>query len=297
MTDTPLANIGDLTKPATVFIEKISDAVGGIFKPYQLVRVAKAEAETERIRAEAQIQITDLQRRAMHRFLQEEARKQTNIEEITQRALPLLNENASPQNVSNDWITNFFDKSRIVSDDQMQELWSRVLAGEANSPGTFSRRTVNVLADLDKGDAELFTKLCGFGWVINGVVVPLIFDAQASIYNAQGINFESLIQLDSLSLVQFKTVAGFSWGSLPKRLQVFFHGRSVELTLPNDTDNNLDLGHVLLTKAGQELAAICGATPVEGFFDFVYDEWATNGLRVEEGRPNKAPQRLARRCR
>ena len=139
-----MANIGDLTKPATVLIEKISDAVGGIFKPYQMVRVARAEAEAERIRAEAQIQITDLQRRAMYRFLQEEANKQAHIEEITRRALPLLEENATPENVANDWITNFFDKSRIVSDDQMQELWSRVLAGEANSPGAFSRRTVNL---------------------------------------------------------------------------------------------------------------------------------------------------------
>jgi len=51
MTDDPLAKLGDLTKPATVLIEKISDAVGGIFKPHQLVRVAKAEAEVERIRA------------------------------------------------------------------------------------------------------------------------------------------------------------------------------------------------------------------------------------------------------
>ncbi len=37
MTDNPLAKLGDLTKPATVLIEKISDAVGGVFKPYQIV--------------------------------------------------------------------------------------------------------------------------------------------------------------------------------------------------------------------------------------------------------------------
>lgn len=288
MTDNSLANIGDLTKPATVLIERISDAVGGIFKPYQLVRVAKAEAEAERIRAEAQIQITDLQRRAMYRFLQEEARKQANIEGITQRALPLLKEDASPENIANDWITNFFDKSRIVSDEEMQELWSRVLAGEANSPGAFSRRTVNLLADLDKGDAELFTKLCGFGWMILNVV-PLIFDVEAAIYNGQGINFNSLIHLESLGLVQFDNLAGFQRMRLPKRLRVFFYGRPVELTLPNDTGNQLELGHLLLTRAGQELAPICGAMPVEGFFDFVYDKWAANSLVPKREAEQSAP--------
>ena len=75
MTDNPLANLGDLTKPATTLIEKISDAVGGIFKPYQIVRVANAEAEASRVQAESQIQVTDLHRRAMQRFLEEEAKK------------------------------------------------------------------------------------------------------------------------------------------------------------------------------------------------------------------------------
>jgi hypothetical protein len=49
--ENPIAKLGDLSKPATVLIEKISDAVGGIFKPYQIVRVAKAEAEANRIQA------------------------------------------------------------------------------------------------------------------------------------------------------------------------------------------------------------------------------------------------------
>ena len=122
MTDNPLANLGDLTKPATTLIEKISDAVGGIFKPYQIVRVANGEAEASRVQTESQIQVTDLHRRAMQRFLEEEAKKQSNIEAITQNALPLLEDKSAPQNVADDWITNFFDKSRIVSDGDMQTL-------------------------------------------------------------------------------------------------------------------------------------------------------------------------------
>src|SRR6266478_5107627 len=95
--ESSLINLGELSKPATVLIEKISDAVGGVFKPYQIVRVAKAEAEAEQIHAAAQIQVTDLHRRAMYRFLEEEAKKQSNIEGITQKALPLLEEKSRPQ--------------------------------------------------------------------------------------------------------------------------------------------------------------------------------------------------------
>jgi hypothetical protein len=72
--DNPLINLGDISRPATVLIEKISGAVGGYFKPYQIKRVAKAEAEAELIKAEAQLQITDLHRRAVNRFIAEEAK-------------------------------------------------------------------------------------------------------------------------------------------------------------------------------------------------------------------------------
>ena len=113
MSENPLVNIGELSRPATVLIEKISDAVGGVFKPYQIVRVAKAEAEAEKIRADAEIVVEDIHRRAMHRFFEEEAKKQKNIEDITQKALPNLNDDAKSENVEDDWISNFFDKCRI----------------------------------------------------------------------------------------------------------------------------------------------------------------------------------------
>ena len=289
MTENPLAKLGNLTKPATVLIEKISDALGGIFKPYQIVRVVKAEAEAERIRAESQIQVTDIHRRAMHRFLVEEAKRQSNIENITQKALPHLKEDSSPQNVEDDWITNFFDKCRIISDDDMQKLWSRVLAGEANSPGAFSRRTVNLLADLDKDDAELFMRLCSFGWMIGDDIVPLVYDVRDEIYNRHRINFDTLLDLESLGFVQFHNIRGFRRWRLPKKVTIFYHGRQVKLTFPKDAENDLDVGKVLPTRAGQELTHVCGSRPVDGFFDFVYDRWASQSLvpkrETEQGAP------------
>lgn len=288
MTEYPLVDLGNLTKPATLLIEKISNLVGGIFKPYQLKRVAKAEAEVEMIRAESRIRVTDCERRALYRFLEEEAKRQSNIEDITRKALPHLKEDSSPQNVEDDWITNFFEKCRIVSDDDMQKLWSRVLAGEANSPGAFSRKTVNLLADLDKNDAELFTRLCSFGWTI-GNLIPLVYEIDHEVYNLHGINFRSLGDLESLGFVQFDALAGFQHMKLPNKVTVFYYGRPVELTFPKGAENRLHLGYVLLTRAGQELAPVCESKPVHGFFDFVYDRWASVLLvpkrEAEQGAP------------
>jgi hypothetical protein len=84
---TSMIDLGEISKPATVLVEKIADAVGGMFRPYQIKRIARAEAEADIIRAQGQIEVTDLQRRAMRRFVAEEAKKQGNMESITRRSL------------------------------------------------------------------------------------------------------------------------------------------------------------------------------------------------------------------
>ena len=268
-TSKSLINLSGLAKPADTLIRKISSAASIL---YGLEKIAEAEAKAALITARSEIEITDLQRRAANRWMAEEAQRQKNMEDITAKALPQLNEGAKPDSMDNDWISNFFDKCRIVSDDEMQGLWSRVLAGEANAPGSYSKRTVNFLSDLDKTEAELFNKLCGFGWQIENVV-PLVFDFQAEIYNRHGIHFNALSHLASIGLVQFNSLAGLVRQNLPKRFDVFYYRRMLTLEMPHDADNTLEIGKVLLTRIGQELEPICGSKPVEGFWEYVKDQW------------------------
>ncbi len=208
----------------------------------------------------------------MHRFVEEEAKRQSNMENIISKALPQLDDTGDPSQMDDDWITNFFDKCRIVSDDEMQNLWSRVLSGEANVPGTYSKRTVNFLSDLDKSEAKLFSDLCGFGWMIENVVKPLVFDYQADIYNNKEINFDSLSHLDSIGLIKFNNL-GFATECRSQKISVSYYDQVLELSFAKETDNNLNIGKVLLTKIGQELAPICGGEPVDGFMDYVKDKW------------------------
>lgn len=274
-----IINFGDISKPATVLIEKISEAVGGCFKPFQIKRVAKAEAEAELIKAQAQIEISELQKRALTRFVAEEAQKQENIENITKKALPDLSDSAEPEKMENDWITNFFDRCRIVSDDEMQSLWAKVLAGEASTPGTFSKRTVNFLGSLDKADAHLFTNLCSFCFYI-GDETPLIYDAKNQIYADKGIKFASLTHLDDIGLINFSHISSFKRIGL-NQLGIFhYFGTPVLVQFKNANNNEIETGKVLLTKTGQQLAKICGAKPIEGFLNYVISKWEQEGFEV-----------------
>jgi len=278
-TASSIAHLGDLTKPATVLIEKISEAIGGIFRPYQIRRIAEAEAQASSIKAISQIEITELQRRAMYRFFSEEARKQQNIESITAKALPELAEAATPEKLEDDWITNFFDKCRLISDEEMQILWSKVLAGEASAPGRYSKRTISVLSSLDKSDAVLFTRLCSFNWVV-GEFVPIVFDAEDNIYTAAGINFVTLKHLDEIGLISFGSLTGFQRKRLPQKIIISYYGERVDISFPKQSDNCLDFGKVLLSKAGQQLAGVCGSASAPGFLEHTIGKWKSEGLQV-----------------
>jgi hypothetical protein len=278
-----IVDAGELSKPADTLIKKIDKAVSGAFAPFQIRRIARAEADAAIIKAESEIQVTDLHRRAMHRFIEEESQRQKNIEDITLKALPELKEGSDPSKMDDDWVTNFFDKSRIVSDTEMQSLWSRVLAGEANTPGTYSKRTVNFLADLDKVDAETFSKLCGFVCGI-GMLVPLVFDFNADIYKKEGVDFAALSHLESIGLIQISALSGFVLQTLPKRVFVLYHNKVIPLELPKDSDNELSIGKVVLTKTGRELQAVCASKEVDGFREYLSEHWKeyfSNHVTVE----------------
>ena len=282
-----LINLGDLSKPATVLIEKVSEAVGGIFLPTQIRRVAKAEAEADKIKALANIEISEIEQRAMQRLVHEEGKKQENIEKITADATQQLKEDAKPEGIDNDWVANFFDKCRLVSDSEMQSLWSRLLAGEANEPGTYSKRTVNLISSLDKSDAQLFTSLLIFGWFL-GDVVPLIYDVRDKIYNKKGINFNSLNHLDSLGLITFNSITGFQRLGLPQIITVGYYREPFTIEFQAKEKNNLNLGLVLLTAAGQQLAPVCGSVPSKEFKQYVLEKWQDFGYVLSCPLPNKA---------
>lgn len=268
-----VVSTGALAEPANTFIRKVSDLVEGAFAPYQIRRVAKAKADAAITQAESEIEMTDLHKRAARRWIEEEARRQKNMEDIADKALPLLEKTADPAAVDDDWIVHFFDKCRRVNSEQMQGLWSRALAGEANIPGSFSKRTVTALAGLDAAEAKWFTALCGYVYVIGSDMVPLVFDVDDDIYSSRGVTFSTMGDLESIGLVRLSGFTQFSAKRLPREETVYYYDRALRLRLPNDSDNYLHVGSVLLTRIGRELAPICGSEPVKGFWEYVAKQW------------------------
>jgi hypothetical protein len=270
-------NLGDLSKPATVLIEKVSAAVGAIYEPYHVKRMARAEAEAEKIKAIAKIELTEIQQRAVERFVHQEARKQANIEQITAQAAASLPPDAKVENLEEDWVAHFFKQCDTVSDKEMQSLWARLLSGEATRPGTFSKRTVDFISTIDKKDAALFTTFCQFVWTI-GEPTPLIYESTDEIYTKQGIRFDALKHLDAIGLISFESVGSYAKTGFAKYAHVFYYGQPTAVEFSGESNNQIDIGHALLTSIGKELAPICGSSRNDEFYHYVIRRWFERGL-------------------
>lgn len=272
-----MINLGDISKPATVLIEKISNAVGILYEPRKIKNLAKANAEAEKIKFLGQLELSDLELRSINRFVTQEAKKQQNIESITAQAIQELPCDSNTEALEEDWITHFFSKCENVSDSEMQSLWSKLLSNEAHTPGTFSKRTVDFVASMDKRDAKMFTDFCQFVWV-HGNYIPLIFDVNNDVYNEAGVNFATLKHLDAIGLISFEPTAGYVRRKLGQDERFYYYDQPTDLRLKQQQNNQINLGMALLTRTGHELVSVCGSEPNESFYEYVIKKWFDDGI-------------------
>ncbi len=104
----------------------------------------------------------DLESRAIERQQVLVTRHQANLERIIQLTLERTDRITSITQPDPDWLEHFLHLAERTSHSRMQELWSRVLLMESQSPGSFSVRALKVLAEITPYEAVLFRKAKAF---------------------------------------------------------------------------------------------------------------------------------------
>lgn len=145
-----------------------------------------------------------LYKNTCNRLLFQEMKKQQNIEKIVKKAEKIIRdtENISDEPVSQDWVTRFINSIEDVSEVKMQDIWSKILAGEIKSPKTFSLRTLDALTKISREEAELFEELCGFCVNLRGTL---------AIINDENLNkrfhiaYEKVLLLSECGLIDSST--------------------------------------------------------------------------------------------
>lgn len=265
--DTPLVDLGKLTKPLTKLIEVVSSGVGTVYAPWGTVRQAKADAKAKKIHAKADIEVERLWERAQSRLRHVETRRQANLECIAEEAKKALPDAVSEKPVDEDWILQFFETAKDVCDAEMQKVWARILAGEVASPQTYSRRTLQFLKTMDTDEAIAFVKYCGFafadpqGW-------PFVFsDPVTSDEMRKSFDTDYPFHFKDIGLVADDDIRQLSaWNG---QTLTYFSRKFKVKAPPPPADGMLEkvYGYAALTQIGYELSRIVGAGPVPGYVE------------------------------
>ncbi|SDZ16208.1 DUF2806 domain-containing protein [Tindallia californiensis] len=213
-----------LSEPITKLIEVLAGGCGKVYEPTHINRIAKAKASEIRLISEAvnenlnlpthysggdvTIDTTSAQeliQRAGNRFLYQEMKKQQNIESIAAVAYKELENEVqvSEEQVDSDWITRFFNSIEDISDNEMQEIWGRILAGEIKQPNTYSLRTLDKLKNINKTEAFLFEELSKL--VVESSSAYFIFDNNETL-NKQGLYFSQILDLEECGLISAQSL-------------------------------------------------------------------------------------------
>ncbi len=88
-------------------------------------------------------------------------RNTENLIDTTVKSSKYIDPNKSNDiKMDNDFFWNTIEHAKTVSNDEMQELVAKIIAGEYNEPGTYSMCTLQTLKMLGKNELELFEKIC-----------------------------------------------------------------------------------------------------------------------------------------
>jgi hypothetical protein len=259
-----LSIAGDFGPAATMLVERVSELLGYRYvEAARMRRIAQAESDAEIIRAETAAKTAEIEHRAAARLAAEAIREQENIESIVKKAVEKIEEDKNKaveqtRDIDEDWLCNFISKSKMYSNKEMQELWSVILSKEVSHSGSFSRKTVNIVSEMDKHDAEQFTNLCKFHFG-GGIGHPIIFNYNDDFYQRLGIRFQSLLHLRDIGLINIHEGLGsyaceFNEEGLVEGYEIIKYGNAILRVKPDVT---LNIGQVIFTRSGQEMARIC----------------------------------------
>ena len=260
------------SKAAEKLIEKVASAAYLVAEPTLMRRKASAEIEISTAVEAANSELPDtnnLLRRTIQTMVRREIIQQLNREDILARSLPLLDENSEPTSVADEWMFNFFERCGTFSAEEMKDVWAKMLAGEANSPGQFSRHAVNILSMMDSNDVSTFTKLlsCSFDNYNNAII---IFGLNDAILGSVGVLFDDLNSLRSLGLIAYDAIGSIDLSITPPlEKEGLLYGGYILLLKKDGGIATLPTGKITLTRAGFELAKLVNKTYIMSYLEYV----------------------------
>lgn len=264
-----------ISTPLTKLCETVSAGLGKLYEPSHIRRMAKAKADEinligEAIRQNPELPIkyengkllldgtdcTELAQRAQQRFAFQELKKQQNLDNIIGRAAESLNSTPTVDStpVDTNWISRFFDAAAHITSDEMQRLWGRILAGEITSGGSFSLRTLDILKNFSKRDAELFCRIAPlFLFDDNICFIP----TNNTLLRKYGLSYDNLVELTACGIININPLQRVNWVLRENAAsKLFCHKDIIILANLGSKEEKITFDSYFITREAKELSTL-----------------------------------------
>lgn len=305
-------DLAGLGKSFDKLLSVIESGVGKLYEPTHLKKIAKAKAVEikliEAAKTEAEIdramQLSKLQpevvlslsninidliERAKIRLARQEIERQTNIDNIVEQAVIALPNEVDSKPVGRDWTNRFFQAAQDISENDMQKLWGKVLAGETSSPGRFSIRSLEILRNLSTSEAELFSSICALVTSLNEFIIKIptnergylmVEDTEAM--SKFGFTHNVFIRLVDAGLLHPESTLSMVFNVSEKPLILMNNGRpfKIEVAENNPTLKEYEFQTVNFTEAGRQLGTLVPNNFHQEYFDLLASRYLLRGIKI-----------------
>ena len=210
-------------------------------------------------------------------------KKEKRKRDIADKARDFLEDNAKPEDITEDWMDFFFEKAKLVTSNEMQLIWSQLLAEEANNPGSISLSLLHSLSIMTYEQAEFFCNMSRFAlreFKKESVNLLIFYSKNRKAYKSSHIDDKKLKTLERLGLI----VCDFKDEFIFEKKKIFTAGNKM-LTILGDTHNKkkIKAGNAEFTADGQLLYRIIDNS-YKGYdsriVDFIISEFKERGCHV-----------------
>ena len=273
-------------KPIEKLIETVSQGIGILYEPKRIRRKADAEAyrieKIQEAQAKGLILKSDTEfeiiERAKERLAFNEINRQVNLESIVQKSISHLGDSVSDEPVDEDWRTRYFNRAQDISNEEMQEIWGKILAEEITRPGKISFRTLDILSNISKSEAKVFETACKLAFN-HGMILKL--NDEKNDLPQFGLSYNNLLMLRSAGLIYESDNLNVTFTPYkPEDGVAFKIGDYKIMAYKPDTDKYV-FDQIKFTPAGEELMNILDIDKNVEYIQFFVDSFNKDGMNIK----------------
>lgn len=233
--------------------------------------------------------------RVQERLVYKETKRQQNLDYINFIAGEQLSqeETVSEEPIEDDWISRFFNIAEDISNEEMQGLWGRILAGEVKQPKSYSLRTLELLKNLSKSEAEVFTKIAQLKITSGDKSFVYNQDDGKFLEDDFGITFSDRLLLTELGLIASENNLEFSFNPTnnAKMTNILTYGNKGIVLFRNENTPKQPLQVLVFTKIGLELSKLITQNISTKYLEKICSSFKHANVKIEYGDLVMTPDR------